>query len=87
MKSLAKGKTIVLMDSEQEFSIQKADTGLIMEIPSLRVVNLHNADPVGLLHCHGLLIPLFLFLNDNFAIFLSLMLLELGLCLPVPKKH
>lgn len=67
MKNLVEGKTKVIMDSAQRFPVQKADTGLIMETPNPRMVNLHNADSVGFLHCHGLLIPLFPLLSDNFC--------------------
>ena len=68
MKTLAEVKAKGHNDNGQGFSTQKVDTDLTMEIPNPRVVNLPNGVSVKILHCHGLLIPLFPFPSDDLKV-------------------
>lgn len=67
MKTLAEGKAKGHNDNGRGIPTQKVDTDLTMEIPNPRVVNLPNGVSVKVLHCQGLLIPLFPFPSDDFC--------------------
>lgn len=73
MKTLAEGKAKGhKMIMGRGIPTQKVDTDLTMEIPNPRVVNLPNGVSVKVLHCQGLLIPLFPFPSDDFCNYPSL---------------